>query len=162
MVKISHFGRHTNDAIDWTKTNATDLWKAENIGEIRTKGFEAEISNSFLNNHLQLSAGYTFIENTIENKRNFSKYALDNLKHQFNAKINTSFRNFSHELVYRYNERVQLGSYSVLDTKLSYTINNFNIYTLINNLTNTKYTETFGVPMPGRWFHLGISYNVKY
>ncbi len=161
LFKISHFGRDTNDAIDWTKVNSADKWKAENIGNIETKGVETEVSNSFFNNHLRASLGYTYVDNKISQSSNFSRYALDNLKHQFNAKLQTNFAGFNHEIAYRYNERVNLGSFNVLDTKLGYSFQNLNIYTLITNLTNTKYTETFGVPMPGRWFHLGVSYDMK-
>ena len=57
-------------------------------------------------------------------------------------------------------ERVNLGSYHLLDEKLSYDFKNLNLYVLINNLTNTQYIETSLVPMPGRWFHVGFTYKI--
>lgn len=87
---------------------------------------------------------------------------MENLKHQFIGKIENRFlRNFTNQLIYRYQERVTTGSYQLLDEKLSYDFKNLNIYLLINNLTNTPYTETFGVPMPGRWFHIGFTYQIS-
>lgn len=160
--KASYFGRETDNAIDWTKPNASAIWMAENIGSISTKGFETEISQKFLKNIFKVDAAYTYIDNQFTKTQNFSRYALDNLKHQFTAKLQTQIWKFTNELAYRYNERVNLGSFNILDTKLNFQHKNLNIYTLINNLTNTKYSETFGVPMPGRWFHLGFTYDIKY
>jgi iron complex outermembrane receptor protein len=50
-------------------------------------------------------------------------------------------KNFTNEVVYRYNERVNNGSYNLLDEKLSFAKKDYSVYVLINNLTNTKYTE---------------------
>ena len=71
-------------------------------------------------------------------------------------------KNFTNELVYRYLDRVNLGSYNVIDEKLNFQKNNLNLYILINNVTNAKYSETFGVPMPNRWFHVGMSYDIQF
>ena len=91
-----------------------------------------------------------------------SRYALDNLKHQFVAKLQTKFlKYFTNELVYRYNDRMNLGSYNLLDEKLSFNKKDFSVYVLINNVTDSDYSETFGVPMPQRWFHIGFSYNIN-
>ena len=160
--KASYFVRDTENAIDWTKANETDRWKAENIGNAVTKGFETEISQQFLRDVFRIEAGYTYIDKQFNKDVNFSRYALDNLKHQVTAKLVTNVEKFVHEISYRYNERVNLGSFNVLDTKLSYQHNHLTLYTLINNLTNTRYSETFGVPMPGRWFHVGFTYNIPY
>ena len=87
---------------------------------------------------------------------------MDHLKHQFTAKMQNRFlKNFSNQLVYRYQERANGYSYHLLDEKLSYQFRNLNVFVLINNLTNTQYTEAFGVPMPGRWFHVGVNYTIK-
>ena len=44
--------------------------------------------------------------------------------------------------------------------KVSYDFKNMNLYVLIDNITNNVYSETFGVPMPKRWFHLGFTYKI--
>ena len=91
-----------------------------------------------------------------------SRYVLDNLKHQVVAKLQIKFlKYFTKEFVYRYNDRVNLGSYNVLDEKLSFNKKDFSVYVLVNNVTDSKYTETFGVPMPQRWFHIGFTYNIN-
>ena len=108
------------------------------------------------------SVGYTFLDSKAKEPQNLiSRYVLENLKHQFVAKLENKFlKNFTSQLIYRYNERVTTGSYQILDGKVSYDFKNMNLYVLIDNITNNVYSETFGVPMPKRWFHLGFTYKI--
>ena len=162
VAQASFFHRKTENGIDWVKNSEAAQWRAENVGSIDTKGFEAEISQKFNGFVKSWSVGYTFIDNKLNQQAVFSKYAMDFLKHQLVAKLeNRFFGNFSNQLSYRYQERVNNYSYHLLDEKLMYTLNDLKIYLLINNLTDTQYKEAFGVPMPGRWFHLGFSYTIK-
>lgn len=163
QAKASVFGRDTEDGIDWIKDAEADKWRAENIGDVVTKGFETEISHHLEGFIKSYSFGYTFLDNKIYNKANFSKYVSENLKHQFVAKLeNRLFKNFTNQLVYRYNERTDGYNYQILDEKLTYKFRDLDVYLLINNITNTEYTEAFGVPMPKRWFHVGFTYKIKY
>lgn len=160
--KANLFLKTTKEAIDWTKAPGSNVWKAYNIGHLTSKGFEVEthwLAPQILDSKINVS--YTFLENTYKNNSEFSRYLIDNLKHQFIARwYFQPIKGFSNELSYRYLERVNASSYQVLDEKLSYKNGRIETYILINNLTNTKFTEAFGVPMPGRWFHLGISYDI--
>lgn len=161
LAKVSGFLRDTNDAIDWTKMKPEDpVWYARNIGETTVKGIEVEFNHQ-LKYWLKYTIGYTYLDNKLNKPADFSaRYLLDNLKHQIIAKLETRFlKNFTNEVVYRYNERLNNGSYNLVDDKLSFVKKDFSVYVLINNLTNTSYTETFGVEMPQRWFHIGLSYN---
>lgn len=163
LAKISGFMRNSNNSIDWVKNSLQDpIWYAQNVGEIDTRGVEMELNYKAFS-WLRGSAGYTYLDTSFkESNEVVSRYVLDNLKHQFVAKLETRFLDyFINEVVYRYNERVNLGSYNLLDEKISFVKKNFSVYALINNITNTKYTETFGVQMPNRWFHLGFSYNIN-
>ena len=164
LGKISGFLRDSDNSIDWSKQNANDIWRAENIGKIKTKGVEVELAqhfNSFLKSY---SVGYTFLESNYEQPTGLlSRYVMENLKHQLVAKLEVFFlKKFTNQLIYRYNERVSTGSYQIFDEKLSYDAKNYNIYIMVNNILNTDYTETFGVPMPGRWFHVGISFKTGF
>lgn len=158
-LKLSGFLRNTDDGIDWIKNSSSDKWTAQNIGKIDTKGIEFE-ANLKPVNWFFLGVGYTYIDNKFTKTTNFSKYALENLKHQLVARLQNNFGKFSNQLIYRYNERVSTGSYNVLDERLSYNLKNLNLYILVNNITNTNYTEAFGVPMPKRWFHVGFTYKI--
>ena len=160
LAKISGFIRNTNNGIDWLKETPQSPWKAENVGKIHLKGFETEFKHQlfpFLNYRL----GYTYLDNQYKNEE-LSRYALQNLRHQFVAQLDVKFlKFFSNQLIYKYSERVNLGSYNILDEQLNFRIKDLNFYVLINNLTNTKYVETNLVPMPGRWFHVGFTYQIK-
>ncbi|SDF57162.1 TonB-dependent receptor plug domain-containing protein [Epilithonimonas hungarica] len=160
LAKASGFIRNTNNGIDWLKETPESPWKAENVGKIHLKGFETEFKHqlfSFLNYRL----GYTYLDNQYKNEE-FSRYALQNLRHQFVAQVDVKFlKFFSNQLIYKYSERVNLGSYNILDEQINFRYKDLDFYVLINNLTNTKYVETNLVPMPGRWFHLGFTYQIK-
>jgi vitamin B12 transporter len=163
LAKVSGFLRDSRNSIDWTKMSLNDpIWYAQNIGDTSSKGIEFEL-NHRLNDWLKYSVGYTYLENKLNSVGEFAaRYLLDNLKHQFIAKLETKFlKNFTNELVYRYNQRLNNGSYNLLDEKLSFVKKDFSVYVLVNNVTNTSYTETFGVVMPQRWFHVGFSYNIN-
>lgn len=160
--KASFFTRESTDAIDWIKNTDNDIWKAENIGNIKTKGFEVETNIHPKNTNASLNISYTYLDNKMKKSAVLSRYVAENLRHQFIASFTKSFlKFFSNELSYRYLERVSTGSYNLLDEKLSFHKENTEIYLLLNNLTNTQYTEAFGVPMAGRWFYLGVSYTIK-
>lgn len=160
LAKVSGFIRNTDNGIDWLKETPESPWKAENVGKIHLKGFETEFRHqlfSFLNYRL----GYTYLDNQYKNEE-LSRYALQNLRHQFVAQVDVKFlKYFSNQLIYKYSERVNLGSYNVLDEQINFRYKDLNFYVLINNLTNAKYVETNLVPMPGRWFHIGFTYKIK-
>lgn len=161
-LKASGFLRDTDNSIDWVKASENELWRAENIGSIYTQGIELELRQQ-LNSFVQSwSLGYTFLDSRAEKLENlWSRYIMENLKHQVVAKMeNKLYKELSAQWVYRYNERVTTGSYHLLDLKLNWQYNDLQLFLLINNLTSTRYTETFGVPMPGRWFQLGFNYRI--
>ncbi len=161
--KITGFGRFTHDAIDWIKADAAEPWQAVNIGKINTKGFEAELEQRFQSVVEKIALGYTFLESKAEhNPALMSRYVMENLKHQVVAKMENRWtKNMTSQLVYRYLERVSTGNHQLLDVAVHYHLNQLKLYVLVNNVTDAQYTETFGVPMPGRWFHIGASYRIK-
>ncbi|MGA9212805.1 TonB-dependent receptor [Kaistella sp.] len=163
LGKVSFFNRTSENSIDWVKETANGIWVAENIGKIETNGVEVEVGQQFNSFVKSYSLGYTFLDSKAKEPQNLiSRYILENLKHQFVAKLETQiFENLTNQLIYRYNERVTTGSYQLLDGKLGYDFKDLNIYILVNNITNTNYKEAFGVPMPKRWFHVGFTYKIR-
>lgn len=162
LAKVSGFLRDSKNSIDWIKNDINDTtWFAENVGDIKVKGVEVEVNHRVLD-WLKYTVGYTYIDSKYnEPSESVSRYILDNLRHQFITKLELKFlKHFTNEVAYRYNERVNLGTYQLLDEKLSFTKKDYSVYVLINNVTNTNYTEAFGVQMPQRWFHIGFSYTI--
>ena len=162
LAKVSVFNRTSENSIDWVKETQDGIWAAQNIGKIETNGVELELSQHFNSFIKSYSFGYTYLDSKAKEPQNLiSRYVMENLKHQFVAKLeNKFFKNFTNQLIYRYNERVTTGSYQILDEKLGYDFKDLNVYILVNNITNANYTETFGVPMPKRWFHIGFTYKI--
>lgn len=163
-AKTSFFTRNSDNLIDWAKDTPESKWTARNISEVALSGIEAEVKQNFNGFFKSYSIGYTYLDNKRKDSdTRLSRYDLENLRHQFVASLENRFlKNFTNLLTYRYNERKNLGSYNLVDEKLNYQHNDFGIYLLINNLTNTKYTETSLVPMPGRWFHIGVNYKLNF
>jgi len=160
LAKVSGFIRNTNNGIDWLKPTPESIWTAENVGKINLKGLEIEFKHQLFD-FLNYRLSYTYLDNQYKNTE-LSRYALQNLRHQFVGEIDVKFlKFFSNQLIYRYTERVNLGSYNTLDEQLNFRYKDLNFYVLINNLTNAKYVETNLVPMPGRWFHVGFTYQIK-
>lgn len=162
--KASAFGRDSKNAIDWTRKDENSIWIAENVADVKTKGFELE-GNVNINDYIKnISVGYTYLDSKATNRDNGqnSRYALDNLRHQFNAKLTLGYWKFTNDLIYQYNERVTLGSYNILDEKLTFNAKDFDVFLLVNNITNAKYVGASLVPMPGRWFQLGFTFKGKF
>ncbi len=158
------FNRNAKNIIDYVKTSEDDLWKAENIGSLTTKGFEFDISYSFkstysLSNVNSISLGYTNInDDNYVSDINFSRYSLNSLKHHLISKLNLSYlKNINHSIVYKYAERSDKSNYSVLDSKIMY---KKGLYIYINNILDEIYSETNLVPMPGRSFLVGFNIGI--
>lgn len=164
MFKTSVFGRDSKNAIDWTKENENSIWVAQNVSDVKTKGAEVEASYGFDSFVKNVSVGYTYLDNKAQNKDKGenSRYALENLKHQFNAKLTLSYWKLTNELIYQYNQRVTLGSYNLLDEKLTFSTKDLDVFVLVNNVTNARYVGASLVPMPGRWFQLGFIFKGKF
>jgi len=150
--------------IDYVKKNEDDLWRAENIGSLTTKGYELDILYSFkssynLSNVNSISIGYTNIkdDNYLSNI-NFSRYSLNSLKHHLTSRLNLNYlKNINHSIVYKYAERSDRSNYSVLDSKIMY---KKGLYIYVNNILDEVYSETNLVPMPGTSFLVGFNFGI--
>ena len=159
-IKISgaFFNRKAKNIIDYVKENENDLWSAVNIGSLKTTGFELDFRYDFQNQNY-LNLGYTNIkDNNYVTNINYSRYSLNSLKHHFTSKLNLNYiRNVNHSFVYKYAERSDKSSYSVLDSKIMY---KKGLFIYVNNILDEVYSETNLVPMPGTSFLVGISIGI--
>ncbi len=71
------------------------------------------------------------------------------------------FKNLTNSILYRYAERTNGDSYSVVDLGAAYTLKAFEFSLFANNIFNTEYTETNLVPMPKGNLLFGIRYNFR-
>lgn len=164
-ASVAFFNRDANKLIDYVKENEDDLWQATNIRKLNTKGFELNTNFNFklgnLNQGLNLS--YSFLEDEIKNLNvNFSRYSINSMKHHVTSKLSTRFiKNITQNIVYKYAERTNGESYSVLDASINATFNAFEVSIIANNIFNTEYTETNLVPMPKGNMLFGLTYHFK-
>ncbi len=164
-ISVAAFNRNSNHLIDYVKTLSTDLWQAQNIQDVTTKGFETQLLYKFTVNsyNQKLQIGYNFMKDDVKHSiYNFSQYALNSMKHQFVGSYTMQFcSNFNNTISYRYAERTNGGSYSVVDLGASYSLKAFEISLFANNIFNTVYTETNLVPMPKGNLMFGLRYNFR-
>ena len=164
-VSAAVFNRNSNHLIDYVKMLSSDPWQAQNIQDVTTKGFETQLLYKFnLNSFAQkLQFGYSFIQNDIaQSTYTFSQYSLNSMKHQFVGSYNMQFlKNFTNTVSYRYAERTNGDSYSLVDFGAAYSLHAFEFSLFANNIFNTEYTETNLVPMPKGNLLFGIQYNFR-
>ncbi|MDR2123224.1 MAG: TonB-dependent receptor [Flavobacteriaceae bacterium] len=157
---ISVFRRESGNLIDWNKDKEEDKWRPENIKEVNTNGVEVDLNYQFSSSLFKsVNLGYTYLDNELKfsNSKN-SLYSLDNLRHQLIVKLEHKIiKNLTNQIIYRYNDRVTLDNYHLMDDRLVYQLKNFSAFIQVNNILDTEYTETSLVSMPGRWLMFGFS-----
>lgn len=164
-ASVAVFNRDSNRLIDYVKMQNTDPWQPQNIQDVTTKGFETQLDYTFpinsFNQKLQL--GYSFIEDHVkQSSYNFSQYSVNSMKHQVVGSYYMQFlKNFTNSILYRYAERTNGDSYSVVDLGAAYTLKAFEFSLFANNIFNAEYTETNLVPMPKGNLLFGIRYNFR-
>ncbi len=166
-ISVSYFNREGNDQIDWTKNLEDDPWQPQNFQTIIMKGIDASAQldlTNLLKRKSWVRLAYTYIDSEIPvNENQFSRYALENLKHQLIGGISANlFSKLHYSIFARYNDRVSMDDYTVIDTKLSWQTDRFTAYIKANNLTDEQYLETNLVEMPGRWILGGVQFRFRY
>ncbi len=159
------FNRDSNRLIDYVKMQNTDPWQPQNIQDVTTKGFETQLDYAFTINSFnqKVQLGYSFIEDQVkQSSYNFSQYSVNSMKHQVVGSYYMQFfKNVTNSILYRYSERTNGDSYSVVDLGAAYTLKAFEFSLFANNIFNTEYTETNLVPMPKGNLLFGIRYNFR-
>lgn len=167
--QVSYFARQGKNTIDWTRNAANEPWQAGNISKVGMDGMDLTVSfspSSFTGQKSaiqKLDINYTYIGNVEVSSGDalFSRYALDNLKHQFSAGLSLQYTKWLRQSVYfRYADRATLDDYTVVDSRISINAGRMDVFMDATNIFNTLYKETNLVVMPGRWFKMGVSYKM--
>lgn len=171
-ASVSYFSRTTDDFIDWVKDTITAPWQPVNFHKINTQGFTLSGDYRWRNAEDNASAvalitglSYTYLQSSIKKEHNateqeqLSRYALENLRHQFCANANLEFfRMLNITLAARYQQRVNYKDYTLLDTRIAFTRKAYSIYADVTNITDVQYIEAGAVPMTGRWVTIGFKW----
>lgn len=164
------FYRQISDFIDYVKDTAgvadpaTIKWQPQNFQRADVKGFSLTagynlaLQQSIFNN-LSLNGGYNYLSPTFKGdplSTKISRYVIESLRHQFTANVRTTFlHDFSFAATARYCMRVSYKDYTLVDLRLTYSRQRYQIYADVNNLTDVSYIESNAAMMPGRWATIG-------
>lgn len=165
QLKAMGFYRHTDDFIDWVKDSIAGKWQPQNFQTVATQGLTLngnyDFSNDFLSTktfNLSVNFAYTYLDASITTpSEKLSKYAIDALRHQFIAGVRaTLFEKLQINFNSRYQYRISANDYTLLDARVVLLFKSWNIYADVSNLLNTDYKEIGAIPLPGRWYSLGL------
>jgi len=163
FLNASYFYREINDFIDWTRPSTNESWRANNFMRNQVQGLNLTTQykiNTQQEYHWLTSVSYTYLNPKVTNASSddmLSKYAIESLKHQLVGSVIFRTSHFSISAAQRFVERVSYRNYFLTDLKLGYKWNKYGVNIDANNLFDVTYVEAAAIPLPGRWFNLGIS-----
>ena len=144
------------------RDNTSEPYSPTNLGENKMHGIYGRMQQDFDLGRQQAigyQVSYNYMHPSVENSpENQSKYILESLKHQLIAGVHYRINDFSIHIKNRWLKRELANSYNVADVRINYELQNFLLYTEVSNLFNASYKEAGAVPMPTRWFGLGVKY----
>lgn len=170
-VQGSYFYRHNSDFIDWVKDSIAGKWQPQNFQSVNTKGYSVQ-ANYDLSRSLKMSddyqislnTSYTYLDASIQmpTEGRISKYTIDALRHQLIGSVQALlFKRVQVNVNSRYQYRISGNDYTLLDTRVAYLFKHWNIYADVNNLLDTQYRELGSIPLPGRWYTVGVRVSFK-
>ena len=178
-ASISGFYMKGENLIDWVKERSEDLWESRNLTNLDKTGVETNVFLHFGQLIPQLSStrlnlGYRYMYQDKDAGDLISNYVLDYLRHKFTAGIaHPIYKGLTADWQFRWQDRqgtfsryvsrtesheTSYPAFSLLDVKLNWKKDNFNVYLSANNLFDTDYYDLGNVPQPGFWFTGGVSY----
>ena len=165
-VESGAFLRKTSNFIDFTRENSEDPWMPENFQLVSMVGVDSRATVQLKSEAPialeQVGVAHTFLSGSLGESVEFSKYALNNLRHQFVGRAQIRVQsNFRVQLISRYIERLNSGSYWVYDLRASAAVSKVDISIDVNNLANKAYFESGFVPMPGRLLRLSLTWRLN-
>jgi vitamin B12 transporter len=164
-AQIAVFQRDAQRLIDRTRNETTAKWNTNNQNGLLLRGVEIG-SNVRLDKagKYRLDASYfRVLDYDFKKVELLSRYALDFLTDQFNIGLDARLPfGLSASVRCRTNKRqIQVVDYTVVDAKLAWQKNAFSVFAQANNLFNKVYEEQNNIPMPQRWFVMGVDFLFK-
>ncbi|WP_426431684.1 TonB-dependent receptor plug domain-containing protein [Winogradskyella sp. HB-48] len=165
-ASIAVFNRDADNLIDYVRTSVTeDIFTAQNVTEVNTKGLEFDVAYNFnLNKHKQtLAFGYSYLDDNISDQNEeLSRYSLNTLKHQYITRLSTQlFKNVNQNIIYKYAERTTGQTYNVWDASIAIRFNQAEFTITASNIFDADYIESGFTPMPPSNVLFGLRYTFK-
>ena len=173
-LDVCAFYRLGDNIIDWVKQPDSTRWESRNLTNVNALGADVSFGYNFESSFLRnIKLAYSYLHLDKEAAGFDSKYALDYMKHKCILsvqhavwkKLSATWRggffdrsgNYSD---YATNELRNYAPYFLLDAKLMWSEQRFDIFTDINNLLNTDYADYSGLPQAGINWSVGLRMRV--
>lgn len=161
IAHAGYFYRNIRDFIDWVRPNVDEPFQPFNRGRNKVHGLNTNFLYTFQADAIQyrVNLGYNYLDASIEQSGDLiSKYSVENLKHQAKLLLMANSSNWNASVANRFNQRISDKSYFLTDLRIGYNFSQFSVYADAQNIFDVTYIETSAIPMPGRWYSLGIKY----
>lgn len=167
-INAAVFQRDSEQLIDWVRQMNDEIWLAQNLSSVRTRGFELSCNyrpkyKGFLSSVKRFNMNYTYLGADRDLQGLASKYALCYLRHHLVAGIEHSFFYPSLQFAWklRWEDRLLYDAHFITDLRLNWKIKNARLHIDVTNLFNLNYEDYFHIPLPGRWFKMGVRFELK-
>lgn len=168
ISKSSFFIKKEKNLIDWVRNSSEEKWLAKNISEANIYGFESDLLlnlkslnlNSFVKS---INSNYTYLAVDKNSGYNFSKYALENLKHKFLVGFsNELFWDVEMQTQFYFEARKNYTAQNWIDFSFTKTFNDFVCMLKIKNAFNNKLYDFLNIELPRRIFSISLYYGISY
>jgi iron complex outermembrane receptor protein len=184
-ASVTSFNSVGSNSIDWVRRADTLKWQPMNVTRVETYGLDMQLDLAlgrlmegrfFIRN---LNLQYTFINKNSSSGDYQSHYVLDYLRHKLVLRLNHRiFRNIYASWTMRYQQRngnymlwdestgtdrqVPYGDYTLVDLRMYWKARNRMLFIDFKNLFDVHYFDYGNVLQPGRWFSVGLKWNMDW
>lgn len=167
QTRVAVFARDTENAIDFTKTQAevdanVPYYTARNVEKIATSGLDVELDLSQLlaeQGFNKVSLSYTRLWQDFTNSFAKTKYTKQQLEHQ--AILNLSYRltaNLSLTSLYKYEKRYDMQDYFLWDLGVKQSFAHWHWSLAAVNILDEKYIDSGFIQAPGTTARLDLGW----
>ncbi|MGE0041596.1 MAG: TonB-dependent receptor plug domain-containing protein [Vicinamibacterales bacterium] len=158
-ARVTVFGRHDADVIDWVRPSAAAKWRTTNVRAVDTAGVELGVEKA-LGGPRDAAVGlsYAWLSVTPEGLDLLSKYLLEYAPHSLAAHGSVRLPlDIAWGQRVEYRARYDGQRYWLLDTRVSRPIGRVEVFGEVSNLLDERYVEIPGVAAPPRWVRIGVT-----
>lgn len=180
---LSIYHNHCKNLIDWIRrtSDADAPWESVNFTKVNATGIETALDFNLSemlpsqNMLRKLNIAYCYIDqNKVEEHGIQSQYALEYLRHKLTSNLQMHIWNcLDMGIHYRFQDRTgtytnaegnvqDYKPYGVVDARLSWNAEKYNLYVEANNLFDKTYVDFGHIPQPGIWFMAGASIHLPF
>lgn len=167
VAHANYFYRNIDNFIDWIREHADLPYQPLNFSRNRVHGMSTSanyrLSDPTSTTTWMAGLSYTWLSPSTQvsaEQSVTSKYTIESLRHQLVTNLNVAAGRLSATAAIRFNERIRYKNYWINDMRIAYRFTPIDMYLDVQNIFDVTYIEAAAVPMPGRWFNLGVTYRM--